>query len=384
MEDPDDVILYLVPHQGFGHSGAVDATSAPQNASRLYRTPRVDNSGQVVTYEPGGKNNATSSEDWDLIDHVPCLVLRFSDGARTEVGVVCGTALYSDVKLRKFGCISLYHLAFTFDSQNRPIVRDLASRSGTMVTYDGEMGECRSNFEWLLEGPSICRGKAPILHITKLIQFKVLLPYHDITCPNYVNKVQRWRANTADPYQRLAALILQNVTETRLPSGEDTPLQGSEEHPIVFTRVLGSGAFGEVTYAWNNTTGDEYVVKRPRTKHITNGDFNPRLWHKEATLMSSISHPHIVAFRSATLSLIPELQFEYISGGSLEMHDRLSPGEITQVLCQLSSALDYLHRQQPPIVHRDIKPENILVAKRQNGLIHVKFGDFGLSKPRTS
>lgn len=42
----------------------------------------------------------------------------------------------------------------------------------------------------------------------------------------------------------------------------------------------------------------------------------------------------------------------------------------------------YLHGLKPPIVHRDIKPDNILVQSRHAGYIHVKFGDFGLSRER--
>lgn len=51
------------------------------------------------------------------------------------------------------------------------------------------------------------------------------------------------------------------------------------------------------------------------------------------------------------------------------------------MLCQLSSALEYLHNQNPSIGHRDIKIENILVVHRTdtNGIL-VKFADFGLSK----
>lgn len=51
------------------------------------------------------------------------------------------------------------------------------------------------------------------------------------------------------------------------------------------------------------------------------------------------------------------------------------------MLCQLSSALEYLHNRNPSIGHRDIKPENILVVHRRGADgIYVKFADFGLSK----
>ena len=50
------------------------------------------------------------------------------------------------------------------------------------------------------------------------------------------------------------------------------------------------------------------------------------------------------------------------------------------MLYQLSSALEHLHNQNPPIGHRDIKPENILIKGRTADGICVKFADFGLSK----
>ena len=74
------------------------------------------------------------------------------------------------------------------------------------------------------------------------------------------------------------------------------------------------------------------------------------------------------------------MEFEYIPGGSLEKYTDVSDLESTQILCQLSSALEYLHNQKPSIGHRDIKPENILVVERTADGIYVKFGDFGLSK----
>lgn len=54
--------------------------------------------------------------------------------------------------------------------------------------------------------------------------------------------------------------------------------------------------------------------------------------------------------------------------------------EGVQILRQLLSALAYLHGMVAPILHRDIKLGNILVQHRRDGEIHVKFGDFGLSR----
>lgn len=89
---------------------------------------------------------------------------------------------------------------------------------------------------------------------------------------------------------------------------------------------------------------------------------------------------HIVAFRDAAFSPYPQLTFEWVPGGSLDTYSNLSTFENTQVLCQLSSALEYLHNQQQSVGHRDIKPANILVVERGIDCIYVKFADFGLSK----
>ena len=74
------------------------------------------------------------------------------------------------------------------------------------------------------------------------------------------------------------------------------------------------------------------------------------------------------------------MAFEYIPGGALDKYTNLSTFENTQILCQLTSALKYLHTRTPSIAHRDIKPENILVVERTIDGIYVKFADFGLSK----
>ena len=74
------------------------------------------------------------------------------------------------------------------------------------------------------------------------------------------------------------------------------------------------------------------------------------------------------------------MTFEYVPGGSLDQYNDLSILKKTQVLYQLSSALEYLHNRKPSIAHRDIKPENILVERNRADGIRVKFADFGLSK----
>jgi serine/threonine-protein kinase len=48
-------------------------------------------------------------------------------------------------------------------------------------------------------------------------------------------------------------------------------------------------------------------------------------------------------------------------------------------LIELLESVDYLHKQNPPIIHKDLKPENILIDFRINGRF-IKLSDFGLAK----
>ena len=77
----------------------------------------------------------------------------------------------------------------------------------------------------------------------------------------------------------------------------------------------------------------------------------------------------------------PQLMLEYAPLGNLEDQHRwrgVSEDEAITTFQQGLSALAFLHEQSPPVVHRDIKPENILVQSRDP--MHIKLGDFGLSK----
>ncbi|KAK0973034.1 hypothetical protein LTR54_017427 [Friedmanniomyces endolithicus] len=105
-------------------------------------------------------------------------------------------------------------------------------------------------------------------------------------------------------------------------------------------------------------------------------------WKKEASLMRQSPHEHIVRFCFAMEKPSPQLVMEYVPLGHLEGQHRrhkISGDEAIAVLQQGLSALVFLHEQSPaPIVHRDIKPENLLVQSGEP--IHIKLGDFGISK----
>ena len=53
---------------------------------------------------------------------------------------------------------------------------------------------------------------------------------------------------------------------------------------------------------------------------------------------------------------------------------------VWRFLEQMADALEYLHRQHPPVIHRDLKPDNIISKKTASGHIMFKIADFGIAR----
>jgi serine/threonine protein kinase len=102
---------------------------------------------------------------------------------------------------------------------------------------------------------------------------------------------------------------------------------------------------------------------------------------REARLLASLSHPHIVTvYEFGQRNGLYLLLMEFVDGVTLRQASmagpikRLAPKEGLAVVGQLCDALQFAHDEG--VVHRDIKPENILIDKRGR----VKIADFGLAK----
>jgi serine/threonine-protein kinase len=106
---------------------------------------------------------------------------------------------------------------------------------------------------------------------------------------------------------------------------------------------------------------------------------------REATVLARLDHPNLPKV-SDFFSNGPRdyLVMDYIPGSDLRallLDARrnkifLNEKEVLNWADQISSALSFLHSQEPPIVHRDIKPSNLKLMP--HGLI--KLVDFGLVK----
>ena len=108
---------------------------------------------------------------------------------------------------------------------------------------------------------------------------------------------------------------------------------------------------------------------------------------KEIEILKNINHPNIIKILESFEDVINfYLIIEYIEGGDLidflNKESKISEDCIKNIVFQLLSAVNYLHKQN--IVHRDIKPENILVVKHKdlltdNDNVEIKVIDFGTS-----
>jgi ABC-type sugar transport system substrate-binding protein/serine/threonine protein kinase len=144
-------------------------------------------------------------------------------------------------------------------------------------------------------------------------------------------------------------------------------------------RELGHGGMGTVYEAVDQRVNCIVALKEttagndPEAKHA---------FEREASLLANLRHsilPKVMDY--FTEGDGDFLVMEFIPGYDLAelLESRESPFPQSQVLrwaFELLRVLEYLHRQEPPILHRDIKPSNLKLTK--SGEVFLL--DFGLAK----
>ncbi|CAG08563.1 unnamed protein product [Tetraodon nigroviridis] len=152
---------------------------------------------------------------------------------------------------------------------------------------------------------------------------------------------------------------------------------------------LGNGGFGNVTRWQNKETEEQIAIKQCRQEL---SERNKERWCLEIEIIKRLDHVNVVAAREVpegmqklmAINDLPLLAMEYCQGGDLRKYLNLlenccgmREGSVLILLCDISSALSYLHKKR--IIHRDLKPENIVLQQGEKRLIH-KIIDLGYAK----
>jgi len=144
--------------------------------------------------------------------------------------------------------------------------------------------------------------------------------------------------------------------------------------------VLGKGSFSRVEMA-NHVILNRKVALKVMTLSKINDPYVRKNLQREASIMSRLSHPRIVAlFEVCSSTEFFCLALDYFPGGTLcdllqgHPQGKLEEDQTRIYFMQLVEGVSYIHSKG--IIHRDIKLENIFLNKEKT---EVVIGDFGLS-----
>ncbi len=136
---------------------------------------------------------------------------------------------------------------------------------------------------------------------------------------------------------------------------------------------LGRGGMSVVYHARDRNRDAEVAVKV-----LKEGSAQAERFRREASKLSSLSHPNVVTFLEIDQHEGRDfLVMEYLNQGNLSTYLQArqpSVDEILDLFASVCAGLEHIHSKG--IVHRDLKPENILVS--ENGL--PKIADLGVAR----
>jgi serine/threonine-protein kinase len=144
-------------------------------------------------------------------------------------------------------------------------------------------------------------------------------------------------------------------------------------------RLLGQGGFGAVYQAQDMRLGNRFVAVKE------NFDASPeaqRQFAREAQMLANLNHANLprVTDHFIEPSGKQYLVMDFIEGRDVEEilkeQGVLQESQALRWFNQICDALEYLHRQNPPVIHRDIKPSNIRITPQGT----VMLVDFGIAK----
>ncbi|WZZ05930.1 hypothetical protein YC2023_091851 [Brassica napus] len=147
---------------------------------------------------------------------------------------------------------------------------------------------------------------------------------------------------------------------------------------------LGEGGFGEVYKGFVDNSVKTGLKAQPvAVKALKReGGQGHREWLAEVVILGQLKHPNLVNLIGYCCEDDHRLLvYEYMERGNLEDHLFQKYGGalpwLTRVNILLGAAkgLDFLHKEEKPVIYRDFKPSNILLSSDYSS----KLSDFGLA-----
>jgi serine/threonine-protein kinase len=155
------------------------------------------------------------------------------------------------------------------------------------------------------------------------------------------------------------------------------------------TNIVGHGGMGSVYRAEDlRLPGRLCAIKEIQP----DPNATPELWAqaqgqflKEASILAQLDHPNLPKVSDffaengrdyLVMDFVPGKDLKQILDEGRQNGHLPTQDTIIKWAVQLMDALDYLHRQEPPVLHRDIKPANIKLTPDGR----IKLVDFGLVK----
>ena len=173
--------------------------------------------------------------------------------------------------------ISGCHFCITVNAKDRVILKDV-STIGTHVSYDGQGGYCRTNFQWIIFPDYIniiitVRPSAPTIRSFKIkvAKYDPSNTAHQALLDSYLMKGQ-----TALP---LSLIHVHNKETTMQPTGYKVPTQG---HIYIKDELLKKDGFGKVYRVKDVSSGNQYADKV--------FDRFPQEWKREIKILERLSH----------------------------------------------------------------------------------------------
>jgi serine/threonine protein kinase len=143
---------------------------------------------------------------------------------------------------------------------------------------------------------------------------------------------------------------------------------------------VGRGAMG-VVYKARDPLIDRVVALKTLNANLSSDPLYLKRFYTEARAAGNLRHPNIITvYELGHEGNVPFIAMQFFTGESLDkIIDRTPNLPLSQkvgFILYVCRALEYAHKQDPPVIHRDIKPANVMVGP--DGSVAVV--DFGIAR----